>query len=52
MAKRSHRSLSKKGLKALGLIRTKNTKGERVWRINGSEFYTLRECVMKYGPRN
>lgn len=51
MSKRSHRSLSKKGLKGSGLIRIKNAEGKRVWKINGEEIQTLREVVAKYGKR-
>lgn len=46
MAKKSHRSLSKKGLKTL--VRFTNGEGKRVWRYNGEEIATLREVLMKY----
>lgn len=48
MAKRSHRALSKKGLKNRGLVRVTQG-GERVWLFNKETFKTLREVVSKYG---
>lgn len=56
MAKRSHRSLSKKGLPFMKRI-TKD--GVRIWEvkyqteglIKTEEFITLREVVMRFAPR-
>lgn len=49
MAKRSHRSLSKKGFP--GLRRYTNSEGVRMWRYGEEDYATLREVVMKFGKR-
>jgi len=58
MAKRSHRSLSKKGLPPIRRVTNKD--GVRTWQVKTlkegipqvEEIATLREVVMRYGIRN
>lgn len=46
MAKRSSRSISKKGLPPMKRITNANK--ERVWLVNGKEIKNLRDVVAKY----
>jgi hypothetical protein len=46
MAKRSHRSLSKRGLPLMRRIT--NSSKERVWLVNGEEIKNLKDVVVKY----
>ena len=46
MAKRSHRSLTKKGLPPMRRIT--NSSKERVWLVNGEEIKTLAEVIAKF----